>query len=820
MHLIHYGPEGSFPARELAYMVFESLRERKQSRVAIMADEEAAEALPSLSSEWLDPEKDYHWSGFLIQKKVQKPAKRVIIGGYAEWFRWYMRHQRFRTFHTLVLIEPLTAVSDEERGGYIDGLLARLMGKVRQVIVVARGTEENLLVVDESRVEEVLRALLYGRRLTRPELLEQTRHTFVPIPRETLKKVLETYRYTWRISKDHPRLRLEEFDEELLQGMVASTPHDSLDGKSGQIEQLFRRKERFVRELAVPDEMLREKALEDASKAEWITVPYEAGRASEWLEGLNKAQDPRLGRILHQQEYVTDEQWVALLSPPRKQVRRILDGFVAEGKLERRLWFREIGRPARAYFPLGKAPFLDQRCGQCAFYVSVRRRCNLWWLVNKKHVFFDPKWKQTGSPVSAFEIHKMRYASRIGSHSSACMRFIDKKRDHLRKVIPAKCEVCGEGISASGSYPTCPKCKTRYVRFRDKVKVMTAYEHEYNRLYHEITDGDAKADLHTWKREMASTFQRMLEKREEPEDLDMLAEEAMEQAVEPTRVWLGFDDELQERVDRLSQSMDITRRLCVTMVQSAVNATRRIATIAKLYPGDIGQSLDLQEKYLALIKDARSTSLLTYEAMAMKHYWFCYNLAVKKAQQWFGPRKRSRFVREFVDNPTGRARGYSAVDAAINYLHQRRLRHAERINAEVGFPGTCDGFLHKEKYNSRRIGLLLDMIDPYKFADREILLAVVLNGGISWKDFKLEKDRRGSTFYYPSSKAVSVLNQVGKDADDEEVFFDDRKTRLEEAYRLFATGILSLLYTTKPGESGEFKTFLFPITPSSAHVPL
>src|SRR2546426_2695797 len=37
VHLIHYGPEGSFPARELAYMVFESLRERKQSRVAIMA---------------------------------------------------------------------------------------------------------------------------------------------------------------------------------------------------------------------------------------------------------------------------------------------------------------------------------------------------------------------------------------------------------------------------------------------------------------------------------------------------------------------------------------------------------------------------------------------------------------------------------------------------------------------------------------------------------------------------------------------------------------------------------------------------------------
>ena len=150
----------------------------------------------------------------------------------------------------------------------------------------------------------------------------------------------------------------------------------------------------------------------------------------------------------------------------------------------------------------------------------------------------------------------------------------------------------------------------------------------------------------------------------------------------------------------------------------------------------------IQEKYIALIEGASQTNLLTYEALIMKEYWICYRVAVKAGQQWFGPRKKSRFVREFVDDPAGRARGYSAVDAAINYLHQRRLRQAKRINAEMGFPGTCDGFLHRERYNSRGVGLLFDLIDPFKFADREFLLIVVLNGGISWRDFKLEHDRR------------------------------------------------------------------------------
>lgn len=811
VRFIPFKQDSSFPSAELTKVVYHALSERKESRVAIFAANDFPYSLPDLGAKALEPRVSYNWSGFLRQRKVGKPPGRVLIGDYSEWFQWYMRHLRFRTFHTIVLIEPLNAIADEEHGGYIDGLLARLVGKVRQVILVAKGGI-SLPVPDETRVKEILRALLYGTRLSRPELMEQVSRTFIPIPKELLDKTFERYKYHWRISKDHPRFQLDEFDEELLQGMVANAPSGYIDGKPDQIEQLFWRKRRFRRELRIPDEMLRENALETIKKMDWATVPYEALKASEWLEWLNKSLDSRLEAIYNRHEHVDNDQWLALLSPTRKHVRRIMEGLVAEGKLDTRQWFREIGRPATAYHLPGKFPFLDERCGQCAFYVSVKRKCRLWWPVNKKRVFFDERWKQTGSPVTRFEIHKMRYASRIGPHSSACTRFIDKKRDHLRKEIPEKCEICAQAIQGRDSAAvTCPKCATRYVRFRGKVKVMTAYEHEYDRLYREITGGDAKADLEAWKRETRTRLSDILRKKEESEDLDVLAEEA-EPESEPPGVWPQFDKILQEKVDELARTTVISKRLSMAMAQSTLNATQRIVAIANLHAGDVGPAMTLQEKYLTLISDTNQRGLLTYEALSMKQYWRCYGLALRKAQQWFGPRKRSRFVMEFVEDPAGRAKGYSAVDAAINYLHQRRLRQAERINAEVGFPGTCDGFLHRERYNSRGIGLLLDMIDPFKFADREELLVVALNGGISWTDFRLERDRRGSTYYYPGASATAKLNRAGFDADNKLVSYQNRDLSLSEAFKQYASSLHSLLESVSQNDTG-FEPFVF--APSS-----
>ncbi len=775
-----------------------------------MADEETLDQLPPLDSARLDPKQDYRWSGFLIQRKVQKRAKRVIQGTYDEWFRWYMRYQRFRAFQAIVLIEPLVGVSDPDHGGYIDGFLARLTGKVRKMVIISRSEGEAPPSHDERRAREVIRALLYGTRLTRPEILQQLGRTLVPLADETLAKAFT--KYTWRISKEHPRYKLDEYDEELLQGMVAWFPSGYIDGKPDQIEQLFERKVRFRPELSLPDGLIAPRALEDAGRFGWVAVPFEAEKLAAWLDSLNKRADPRLEEIFESREHVSNEQWEWLLVPSRQQVRRVLENLVAEGKLERRIWYKEVGRPAFAYVLPGKTLFLESKCGQCAFYASAKRRCNLWWLANQTTPFYYPRWRQAGSHVTGFEIHKMRYASRIGPHSSACARFLDKKRDHLRKAIPERCEICGEAIPpAVKPAVTCHNCTTRYIRSKGRVRVMTAYEHEFNRIYHEATGGDAKADFEEHRRKAKESLRIRQAGMPVAEDFDdILAEEALEPESEPPRVWPTYDQTLQEKVDQLAQVTDIAKQLSIAMAQSALNATRRIIAFAKLYHGDADPFVAHQERYLGLINGAGQSKLLPYEAQIMKQYWLCYSLALKRTQLvWFGPRKRSRYVMEFVEDPAGRARGYSPVDAAINYLHQRRLRQAERINQVVGFPGTCDGFLHRERYNSRKIGLLLDMIDPFKFADREELLLVFLDQGLTWKDFRIETDRRGSSFYYPMTTATTKLNQAGIDADNLVLKYHDQDMRLIEAYKEFASRLSEVLLSNR-FTFAETDTFTFP----------
>jgi CRISPR/Cas system-associated endonuclease Cas1 len=143
---------------------------------------------------------------------------------------------------------------------------------------------------------------------------------------------------------------------------------------------------------------------------------------------------------------------------------------------------------------------------------------------------------------------------------------------------------------------------------------------------------------------------------------------------------------------------------------------------------------------------------------------------------------------------TGRARGYSAVDAAINYLHQRRLFKCRQVNMQLGLeynPG--EGFLHRRRWNSDGLGLLLDLIDPFKFADREKLLEAVAESRISWHEFYSSTDRQGVRFYYPKPDAVGTLEAVGEVADGMEVDYAGRKLPLMDSYRAMVLNLIDSL---------------------------
>jgi CRISPR/Cas system-associated endonuclease Cas1 len=788
------------PVDRVVQAIYTSMRSRRLDKVAVMADRDTLEKLkPLLDAEYLEPGTNFHWSGTQVMHLTQKGRKRVQLGDYEQWYRWFMQHQRFRAFHIVVMVDPLAVLQDEQLGGYLNGFLARLMAKVtHRVIIVQTPQQTPANVPDKTQGRAALMAMLYGTRLSFDELAETARLALVPLGEAALN---DAKKEAWLWETWHSRYQLTKVGKEFLEGM--RPPKPTSDPRP--IEPELTRKKRSGPRYALPKEMLEKFMMEDLAENGWITPYGEWEAIIKKIEALGHEEGSVIWNYFSGRE-IPSQDVDAALAPSHRLLRRLLRDMAAEGKLETRTWFREIGRPTTAYFLPGKAPFLDSRCGQCAFYVPAKRRCRLWWLVNKRQVFHDERWKQPGSKVTGFELHKMRWASRMGPHSSACPRFIDKKRDHNRKAVPVRCEVCGRGLRDISTTVTCRNCRTRYVRFRDGVNVMTAYEHDYNRVYHQITGSDAEVDLQAWRKEVRERLALILEQKTETDDLDLLAEEFKGERRQPG-VRPQFSQALQDRVNELTASTDIARQFSMAMAESARNATLRIIAIARLHASDVGRAVSLQEKYIALIATAKLNELLTYEGLIMKEYWRCFGVAVKPAQQWLGPRKRSRFVREFVEDPAGRARGCSPTDAAINYLHQRRLRQAERINAEVGFPGTCDGFLHRERYNSRGIGLLLDMIDPFKFADREVLLAVVLSGGLSWRDFRLEQDRRGSTFYYPGQYGKELLDVVGRDADESVVVNRGQQSSLVDSYRQFARNLFALL--DSKAESDDTPQFVY-----------
>ena len=116
-----------------------------------------------------------------------------------------------------------------------------------------------------------------------------------------------------------------------------------------------------------------------------------------------------------------------------------------------------------------------------------------------------------------------------------------------------------------------------------------------------------------------------------------------------------------------------------------------------------------------------------------------------------------------------------------------------------------EGFLHRRKRNSDRLGLLLDLIDPFKFADREKLLEAVSESRVNWRDFYSVTDRHGMRFYYPKDETAGTLGNIGDAADIMVVEYAGRNLPLMEAYQTMVSDLIeSLRSAGRPFTPFEF----------------
>jgi hypothetical protein len=184
---------------------------------------------------------------------------------------------------------------------------------------------------------------------------------------------------------------------------------------------------------------------------------------------------------------------------------------------------------------------------------------------------------------------------------------------------------------------------------------------------------------------------------------------------------------------------------------------------------------------------------LAYEARVNNQYWSVYKTLLRHSGLGFKSRVRDRFVREFVNSIRGRARGYSHANAGINYLHQRRLLKCRIVNARAGIGWVgCEGVLH---IASRRpsIGLLLDLSDPFKLADREGFLSAVLRLEMSQEDFVSRLGRQSVWYFYPSQDGITKLDKIGEEADQLQVNFRGKDVALTKAYEDYVSSFVEAI---------------------------
>jgi hypothetical protein len=139
MEFLPVDQQGSWSPTDLADRIYDSSRSYRKDRCAIFINPDSADSFlrnSGLQADFLDPDENSHWTG--VQRPVHPKLKRILIGDYDEWFRWFMKWRRFNAFHIVALVAPIRRMIDDDRRGYYDGLLTRLLRKqsVHKIIVV------------------------------------------------------------------------------------------------------------------------------------------------------------------------------------------------------------------------------------------------------------------------------------------------------------------------------------------------------------------------------------------------------------------------------------------------------------------------------------------------------------------------------------------------------------------------------------------------------------------------------------------------------------------------------------------------------------
>ncbi|MGH9920312.1 MAG: hypothetical protein ACRD6W_15775, partial [Nitrososphaerales archaeon] len=514
--------------------------------------------------------------------------------------------------------------------------------------------------------------------------------------------------------------------------------------------------------------------------------------------------------------------------------RRLLEKMVRDRSLARSVYKRGNHGPMFVYHGRGSveaANIFENSCGDCVFYTKVARRCRLWWALSK----FDAAEvvsRQGGlSTVARDKFANANVA--IGPGATACDFLAPKRKDFPLTKARDVCLGCGNDIDApAAKLVRCGNCGTTYKPLATKILVSYNYEQIFRDRYFEISgthppdralllpgqDFYGKADsrdfivlyphetvrlgsegMNVEREEGGRTFQpfnriyRIVDygalRSEAVAELErrgvQVVQRSLKQGEDGSPVDFYPSSGFVENLHALGQSAELRRRLSEPLLLSVIVATKRIADRGGRELRVLVNRQLLEYERMLKDEDLSVTKALAYEARVNNLYWSAYKTMLRVSGLDFKSRVRDRFVRELVDSARARARGYSPANAGINYLHQRRLIRCRATNARAGIGWIgCEGIFHIAK-RKPSIGLLLDLSDSFKLADREAFLVESLSFKISREHFVARPGRHRLWFFFPSAEGVEKLENIGSNADNMRVNYAGRECKLTTAYQEF-----------------------------------
>jgi len=759
---------------------------------------------------------------------------RAVVGSYEE-VAGALLAGRLKRIDAIFLHQPFSYLTDEgSMGGFLDGLLARTLVKeshlfaadtvspdrslMREWIPTAaiEGEGEAIkLEVDEDWVLSCLLTVLYHSYLNLASVMSISKRALwwhaLRADREQLKGFLSKVLGLGLVERMGGRCTCTKKGRRAVESFTPPSQAARGEFRRAAFSPEFPRKPIHLEDEGEVRGIIDDLLYEDG----WFTLRDLRGRM-EGLEGFDFS---------------------------RKALYRAVGELTPRMGLRRSVYYKGRGRPEIAYYKKDEdlpAHFRDW-CGRCAFYVRPRMRCRLWHPLHRR---FGWRSEELEEGLSKVEEDRLWLSWRLNPRATACREYVRRKRDYVKTRAEGRCDICRSPLKLEAGVVRCEKCETTYHTLHSgRIRVHPAYEPLFRRRYLSIAGETPEESVEAIEEAKRGDMIYMLktalagEAREGeapaqgkrpvvlyPGDevgirgnyltrgreripiegvsrvidygcLPLTVKEELERRGIDVGAFLGerartasamggeVDLEFRKRLEDPAQASALARRMTESVALSLISSTERIGGMAGVPEHVLEKALREQRRIFEVMRGCPVGALRSYEGLVGMRYWQVFREASKKAGFLFGGRKRDRLVREFVRTARGRARGYNPVNAMINYLHQRRLTACRIVNTEEGIGWRSgEGLLHRLRGDDP-IGLALDLSDPFKIVDRELLMEACLNKRLGWRDCEWQLGRQGVRFYYPGREAIAILEEIGIQADSLPVDYGGARIPLMEAYR-------------------------------------